>query len=80
MPRFTVSINQDFTATRLTPRVGQTGRRVRDLDALIERNEPGREFLSLQRAFLFLLSHLLVLAIWLGCFALGAAAFTVWRF
>ena len=72
MPRFVASISREFVSTRSTPKVGQTGRRVRDLTALVEHNEPGR-------GFLLLLSQLLMAAIWLaGCAAAGLV-FLLWR-
>jgi len=80
MPRIAVSINPVYASSRMTPRVGATGRRVRDLGALVERNEPGAALRLVRRGLAYMLTRVLMLAVWCGCFLVGAIFYIYLRF
>ena len=80
MSRFGVTINHEFSATRMTPRVGATGRRVRDISAFIAHNEHRQPLNRVTRGVASALSRLMLILLWIGCFFAGALGCLIWRF
>jgi hypothetical protein len=81
MSRFGVVINHGYSTAKITPRIGTTGRRVRDLSALVSPQKSSNGVVpQLQRAAYFVLSRLFMLAVWLGCLLAGGLAVIYWKY
>jgi hypothetical protein len=66
MPRLAVTVNHTYSANRPEPKLGPTGRPIRDVAALIQDNEPQEPLISarvLARMGLLILAAALVLAV-----------------